>query len=71
MLYSCIDKEANPRLVVFGIYKVKGVFAWVVCGLIPSISPWLLKGNDIDVKDVIVLKKWDHDDIARFARIIL
>ncbi len=37
----------------------------------PSISPWLLKGNNIDVKDVIVLKKWDHNDITRFARIIL
>lgn len=71
LLYSFIDKETNLYLVAFRTYKVKGVFVWVVCCLIPSISPWLLNDNNIDVKDIIDLKKWDHNDIARFAHIIL
>ena len=50
---------------------MKGIFAWVVYCLIPSISLWLLKSNNIDVKDIGVLKKWDYNNIARFVRVIL
>lgn len=71
MLYFFIDKKVDLRFITFEIYKMKGIFAWVVYCLIPSISLWLLKSNNIDVKDIGVLKKWDYNNITRFVRVIL
>lgn len=50
---------------------MEAIFVGVICSLILGIIPWLLKGNDINIENIMALKKWNHNNVVRFARIVL
>lgn len=46
-------------------------FLVAIYSLVLGISSWLLEDNDINVESIFVLKKWNHNNVARFAHIVL